>query len=84
MLHLQPQLTSLVFAMTRRQEEDAIMAGIAAVAALLGVGAIVGGMRLLRRKQGGLAALLFLGGAVSLLGCLGILALLVLEQFAWH
>lgn len=80
-LHLHLQLTSLTLAMSSRQEEDAIMAGVAAV---LGVGALIGGTMLLRRKQGGLATLLFLGGAVSLLGCLGISALLVLAQFAWH
>lgn len=69
---------------SRRSEEDAMMAGVAGLALVLSVVAIVFGARFSKKKQNGVAALLFAVGALSLLSCMGVSALLVLAQFAWH
>lgn len=77
-------LGTLILGMTNRQEEDLMMTVVAGVLFVASLAAIVGGVSLLRRKQNGLAVLLFVGAGGALLGCLGISALLFLAQFAWH
>lgn len=67
-----------------RSEDDAVMAGMAGFALVLSVVAIVFGARFAKKKQSGLAALLFVLGGLSMLSCLGLSALLVIAQFAWH
>lgn len=75
---------SMLLAMSRREEEDAMAAGAAAVAGVVGVVALVFATKKLRAKQSGLAAVLFFVGIAALLSCLGLSAVLVLAQFAWH
>lgn len=67
-----------------RSDDDAVMAGVAGLALVICVVAIVFGARFSKKKQSGLAALLFVVGGLSMLSCLGVSALLVLSQFAWH
>lgn len=67
-----------------RSEDDVMMAGLAGLAFVLCVVAIAFGARFSKKKQSGLAALLFVFSGVSLLSCLGLSALLLISQFAWH
>ena len=67
-----------------RSEDDAIMGGVAVGAFVLGAAAIAFGVRFARQKKQALALLMFAGGAVALLSCAGVSALLLLAQFAWH
>jgi hypothetical protein len=68
----------------RRDAEDAMMLGVAVAAFVLSVGAVVGGVMLTRKKNVGAGVALFVLAALGFLSCLGISALLVLAQFAWH
>ena len=69
---------------TTRSEDDAIVAGLAGLGFVICVVALVLGTRFAKKKKRGLAALLFVLGALSMLSCLGLSALLLLSQFAWH
>ncbi|MDP3234373.1 MAG: hypothetical protein Q8N26_16460 [Myxococcales bacterium] len=69
---------------SRRSDDDAMLAGVAGLALVVSVVAIVFGARFAKKKQSGLAALLFVLGGLSMLSCLGLSALLLLAQFAWH
>ncbi len=60
------------------------MGGVAVGAFVLGATAIAFGVRFARQKKQVLALLMFAGGAVALLSCAGVSALLLLAQFAWH
>lgn len=83
MLHVQALTTSLLLA-GRRQEEDAMMAGVAGLFFVLAIAGLGLGLSFHRKKKGGLAVLFIAGAGLSLLSCLGLSALLVLAQFAWH
>lgn len=78
------RLIALQVLSSRKDEEDPMMAGAAAVGFVISVFALILGVRYFKEKQRLLAALLFLVSGGSMLACVGISALLALAQVAWH
>lgn len=76
-------VTTLLLA-ARRDEDDALMLGVAIGVLVLSIGAVVGGVMLVRKKQVAPAVVLFILAGLGLLSALGIGALIVLARLAWH
>ncbi len=69
---------------SRPSEEDIILLGVAGLLFVLSIAALALGISFHKKKKGGLAVLLIVAAAALFLGCLGLSALAILAQAAWH